>query len=200
MRILIYGGSFNPPHLGHVRSVETTAGALHPDEILLIPASVPPHKALAQDSPSAEERLYMTRLAAKGIDAAQVLDLELRRGGKSYTSDTLRELRVKYPEAELVLLVGTDMLISLPDWHEPEVITSLASVAVFSRETGRQAEIERAAREIRRESVCDLRRADRGVVHRASGAPEGEKGTGASSSGGVCVYHRKAAVRRKAGA
>ena len=148
MRVLIYGGSFNPPHLGHVHSVRTTAEALRPDRILLIPASVPPHKALALDSPPAEERLHMTKLAAKEIDGAEVLDLELKREGKSYTSDTLRALREECPAAELVLLVGTDMLISLPDWHEPEVITALASVAVFSRETGREDEIERAARRL----------------------------------------------------
>lgn len=149
MRVLIYGGSFNPPHMGHVRSVRTTAEALGADRVLLIPAAVPPHKALAAGSPSAEERLEMTRLAADMLDGAETLDIELARGGPSYTSDTLRQLRGAYPGAELVFLVGTDMLISLPDWHEPEVITALASVAVFSREPGRGTEIAEAARRLR---------------------------------------------------
>ena len=149
MRILIYGGSFNPPHIGHVRSVQAAARALEPGRIFLIPAAAPPHKALAEDSPDSADRLEMTRLAALNIEGAETLDMELRREGKSYTSDTLRELKARFPEDELVFLVGTDMLITLPDWHEPEVILSLASVAVFSRETGREDEIEQAARRLR---------------------------------------------------
>lgn len=149
MRIVIYGGSFDPPHMGHVRSAQTAARALTPDKLLLIPAARPPHKALPENAPDAQARLRMTELAAAQVEGAEVLDIELARGGKSYTSDTLRELHARYPEAELVFLLGTDMLLSLPDWHEPEVILSLASVAVFSREAGREAEIEAAARSLR---------------------------------------------------
>ena len=151
MRVLIYGGTFNPPHVGHVRAVQTAAEALRPEKILLIPAAIPPHKALADGSPAAEERLELTRLAAAEIPGAETSDMELHREGKSYTSDTLRQLRGQFPAAELVFLVGTDMLISLPDWHEPEVICSLASIAVFSRETGREAEISAAAERLRAE-------------------------------------------------
>jgi len=151
MRVLIYGGTFNPPHAGHVRAVRTAAEALRPDATLLIPAAIPPHKALADGSPEAAERLELTRLAAAEIPGAEASDRELHRAGKSYTSDTLRELREQYPAAELVFLVGTDMLISLPDWHEPEVICALASIAVFSRETGREAEISAAAERLRTE-------------------------------------------------
>ena len=149
MRVLIYGGTFNPPHMGHIRSVRTAAEALQPDAVLLIPAAIPPHKALADGSPGAEERLRLTQLAAAEIPGAETSDMELRREGKSYTSDTLWELRGRYPAAELVFLVGTDMLISLPEWHEPEVVCALASIAVFSRETGREAEIAGAAARLR---------------------------------------------------
>ena len=151
MRTLIYGGSFNPPHLGHVRSVQTTAAALGADRVIMIPAAVPPHKELAADSADAADRLEMTRLAAEQVSGAEVSDIELRREGKSYTSDTLRQLRALYPSDELIFLVGTDMLLSLPDWHEPEVICALASIAVFSRESGREAEIGKAAERLRRE-------------------------------------------------
>ena len=151
MRILLYGGTFNPPHIGHIRAVRTAAEALRPEMILLIPTAIPPHKAVAGDSPDAEERLALTRLAAAEIPGAETSDLELRREGKSYTSDTLRELRKRYPDAELVFLVGTDMLISLPEWHEPEIVCALASIAVFSRETGREPEISAAAERLRRE-------------------------------------------------
>ncbi len=145
MRILIFGGSFNPPHLGHIRSVQTAAAALGPEKIFLIPASVPPHKELDPDSPSAAERLRMTALAAAMIPGAEALDIELRREGKSYTADTVCELKARYPDDELIFLLGTDMLITFPTWHEPETIAANASIAVFSREKGRQAEIERAA-------------------------------------------------------
>lgn len=148
-RVLIYGGSFDPPHNGHMRSVTTAAQALSPDRVLLIPAAIPPHKTQAADGASAEDRLEMTRLAAAELDRTEVLDIELRRAGKSYTSDTLRALKGQYPDAELVFLVGTDMLLSLPDWHEPEVVTALASLAVFSRETGREAEIAAAAQRLK---------------------------------------------------
>ena len=151
MRILIYGGTFNPPHAGHVRAVKTAAAALGPGKLLLIPAAIPPHKAVAEGSPPAEERFYMTALAAREIPGAEASDIELRREGRSYTSDTLRELKAQYPEDELVFLLGTDMLLSLPEWHEPEVICSLASVAVFSRETGREAEIASGAERLRRD-------------------------------------------------
>ena len=149
MRILIYGGTFSPPHAGHVRSVQTAAEALLPDKILLIPASVPPHKALAEGTPAAEERLELTRLAALSIPGAEASDMELHREGKSYTSDTLRMLHEQYPDDELIFLLGTDMLLSLPEWHEPEVICDLASIAVFSRETGREREIEAGAERLR---------------------------------------------------
>ncbi len=151
MRLLIYGGTFDPPHAGHVRSVQTAAAALAPEKIILIPASVPPHKNIAREDPSPAERLFMTELAAEAIPGAEVSDMEIARKGKSYTSDTLRALKEQFPSDELVFLLGTDMLLSLPDWHEPDVICSLASIAVFSRETGREEEIETAAAQLRRD-------------------------------------------------
>ena len=145
MRVLVYGGSFDPPHVGHIRSVQTAAAALKPDKILLIPAAEPPHKKLSGTSPAPAERLAMAELAAAEIPGCQALDMELARTGPSYTSDTLRQLRRQYPEGEIIFLLGTDMLLTLDSWHEPETILSLASVAVFARETGRQTEIEEKA-------------------------------------------------------
>ena len=149
MRILIYGGSFNPPHLGHVRSVQTAVDALKPDMTLLIPAAIPPHKHLAAGSPTAEQRLAMTGLAAGEIPGCEASDIELARKGPSYTSDTLRQLHERYPAAELVFLMGTDMLLSIEAWHEPGSIMALASLAVFARETGREAEIAAQAAHLR---------------------------------------------------
>lgn len=145
MRVLVYGGSFDPPHMGHIRSVRVAAAALKPDKILLIPAAEPPHKRLSATSPAPAERLTMTRLAAEEIPGCEALDIELARTGPSYTSDTLRQLHERWPEAEIVFLLGTDMLLTLDTWHEPEVILSLASIAVFARETGQREEIEAQA-------------------------------------------------------
>ena len=134
MKIGIYGGSFNPIHRGHLTAAQSAAEQLGLDKLFLIPASVPPHKELTADSAAAHHRLEMTVLSTAELNcAAEVLDIELKRQGKSYTSDTLRQLKELYPEDELWLLMGTDMFLSFHTWHEPEVITSLASIAAFSR-------------------------------------------------------------------
>ena len=136
MRIGIYGGTFNPPHLGHLAAAECVFRMLKLDKLLLIPAGLPPHKALPQGSPTPEQRLEMTRLACDQLglgEQAEVLDLELRREGKSYTSDTLRAIHERWPDAELWLLMGTDMFLTLQAWHEPETILKLAGIAAFGR-------------------------------------------------------------------
>lgn len=136
MKIGVYGGTFNPPHLGHVTAARAVFELLKLDKLLLIPAGLPPHKDLPAGSPTAEQRLEMTRLAADQIglgDRVEVLDLELRRAGRSFTSDTLAQLKERYPEDQLWLLMGTDMFLTLQTWHEPEKVLSLAGIAAFGR-------------------------------------------------------------------
>ena len=134
MKIGIYGGTFNPIHRGHLTAAKAAAQQLGLDKLFLIPAGVPPHKAMPAGSAPADQRLEMTVLATAELGfPAEVLDIELRRTGKSYTSDTLRELRGQYPEDELWLLMGTDMFLSFHAWHEPEVISALAGIGAFSR-------------------------------------------------------------------
>ena len=136
MKIGIYGGTFNPPHLGHVTAARAVFELLKLDRLLLVPDRLPPHKALPENSPSAQDRLEMTRLAGEqtGLgDRVQVLDLELKREGKSYTADTLEEIRRMYPADELWLLMGTDMFLTLHAWHDPQRILSLAGIAAFGR-------------------------------------------------------------------
>ena len=136
MKIGIYGGTFNPPHLGHVTAARAVFELLKLDRLLLVPDRLPPHKALPENSPSAQDRLEMTRLAGEqtGLgDRVQVLDLELKREGKSYTADTLEEIRRMYPADELWLLMGTDMFLTLQAWHDPQLILSLAGIAAFGR-------------------------------------------------------------------
>ena len=136
MKIGVYGGAFNPPHLGHITAARAVSGLLKLDKLLIIPTGHPPHKILPPGSPTPEQRLEMTRLAMEqtGLgDKAEVLDLELRREGSSYTADTLACLKEKYPEDELWLLMGTDMFLTFHTWHEPERILASAGIAAFGR-------------------------------------------------------------------
>ncbi len=136
MRIGIYGGTFNPPHLGHLTAARAVFELLGLDLLLLIPAGLPPHKALPEGSATAVQRLEMTRLAGQQLglgDKVRTLDVELCREGRSFTSDTLEQVRAMYPGAELWLLMGTDMFLTLQAWHEPEKIFALAGVAAFGR-------------------------------------------------------------------
>ena len=150
MKIGVYGGTFNPPHLGHLTAARAVLELLKLDKLLLVPAGLPPHKALPAGSPTPEQRLEMTRLAGEQLglgDRVEVLDLELRREGKSYTADTLAQIRELYPEAELWLLMGTDMFLTLQTWHEPEAIFALAGIAAFGRTEEDTEELFSAQRE-----------------------------------------------------
>ena len=141
-RIGIYGGTYSPPHIGHMKAAEYAIEALKLDRLLLIPTGVSPHKAMSAGATSAD-RLQMLRLSAANMEKAQVSDIEILRQGSSYTVDTLRQLRAENPGAELVLLMGTDMFVSFLNWREPESILSLATLAVFCRgERGEQERIE----------------------------------------------------------
>ena len=107
------GGTFNPPHLGHIHAARAAMEQLGLDELYFIPTGEPPHKVLPEDTASAVQRLEMTRLAASGIPHAKALDLEIRREGPSYSVLTARELLEEDPEGELWLLCGTDMFLTL---------------------------------------------------------------------------------------
>ena len=141
-RIGIYGGTYNPPHIGHLRAAEYAIEALKLDRLLLIPTGVSPHKEMAAGASTAD-RLELLRLSAASIEKAQVSDIEIRRAGRSYTVDTLRAIREENPDSELFLLMGTDMFLSFLTWREPETIMQLATLAVFCRgEKGERVKIE----------------------------------------------------------
>ncbi len=129
----IYGGSFNPPHKGHRLAAAQCRAALGLERVIVIPAAVPPHKALADGSPDAQTRLALTKLAVRGLDGFEVSDLELRREGPSYTVDTLRQLSAQHPDDTLWLMMGTDMFLSFASWREPEQIARLARIVCFAR-------------------------------------------------------------------
>ena len=131
-RIGIYGGTFNPPHVGHIRAAEYAISALRLDRLMLIPACISPHKTLPESSPTPQQRLEMLRLAASPTDI-EVSDIELNRGGVSYTYETVAWLKEAHPEDELVLLMGTDMFLSFDSWRHPEKIMEKAALGVFYR-------------------------------------------------------------------
>ena len=133
-RIGVYGGSFNPPHIGHSLAAAEMIEHLDLDRLLVVPAAAPPHKKLALGSPSAQERLELCRAAFAGVAKTEVSDIEIRREGASYTVDTLRQLRKLHPDDEIFLIMGTDMLLSFDTWREPETIAGLANLAVMHRE------------------------------------------------------------------
>ena len=138
MKIGIYGGSFNPPHLGHMTAAIAASVCLKLDKLLLIPAGIPPHKVLSEGTPSEGHRLAMTRLMGEqvaletGIEV-EVSDMEMLREGKSYTADTVRELHEAYPGDELWLFMGTDMFLTFQAWHQPEEIVKYAGICAFGR-------------------------------------------------------------------
>jgi len=134
LKIGIYGGTFNPIHVGHIHAAATALEVLQLDKLLLIPAGDPPHKELPEDVPAAEHRLRMTHMAAELLGSkVETLDIELRRDGPSYTRDTVKAIREQYPEAELWLLMGTDMFLTFHTWRAPEEILACAGICGFGR-------------------------------------------------------------------
>ena len=146
-RIGIYGGTFNPPHLGHIQAAKAAVQALGLSKLLLIPDNIAPHKVLPPGSPAPEQRLEMLRLAVQDAPELEVSDLELRREGVSYTFQTILTLKEQYPEAQLFLLMGTDMFASFDTWKNTDIILRNAALGVLCRgDKGEQEAItEKAA-------------------------------------------------------
>jgi nicotinate-nucleotide adenylyltransferase len=144
VRIGILGGTFNPPHLGHLVCAQEAYLQLGLARVVLMPARVPPHKPV-DDEPGIEHRLVMCRLAISGDGQRfEVSDLEARRVGVSYTVDTLEELHAHHPESELFLIVGTDVALEFGSWREPERVLELATLAVAERPGSARAAVEAA--------------------------------------------------------
>lgn len=139
MRVGILGGTFNPPHVGHLICASEAYIQLELDRAIVMPTRIPPHKPI-EDEPGAEHRLELCRVAVHGDGRFEVSDLECRRSGPSYTVDTLEELHARTPDSELFLIVGGDIAAGLPSWYQPERVLSLATVAVAKRRgTSRRA-------------------------------------------------------------
>jgi len=136
-RIGLFGGTFDPPHFGHLALAEWAREQLRLDRVLFVPAGAPPHKRARRLS-SAAARVAMTRLAVRGNPAFRLSQLEVRRRGPSFTVDTLRAVRAADPGVEVFLLMGEDSLDDFRTWHEPAAIRGLARLAVARRPGGRR--------------------------------------------------------------
>lgn len=144
------GGTFNPPHLGHLRAAELAHDALELDRVLFIPTNIPPHKALPEHTATAADRCEMVRRLTADAPWAQLDTIEIDRGGASYTVDTLRALHAR-GETDLFLIVGTDMLLSFDRiWRAPDEIAQLCTLAVCARMQDDWARLRRKAELLRR--------------------------------------------------
>ena len=142
-KIGIFGGTFNPPHRGHITAAKQVKEKLGLDRVMFIPALQPPHKSVPTGSPDAGTRLAMINAALKDEPGLEASDIELRRTGKSYTADTLTELKSIYPDDTLYFIMGTDMFLTLDSWYHPEIICDKAILVGMCR--------------MEKESVADLK-------------------------------------------
>ncbi len=154
-QIGILGGTFNPPHLGHIHAAISAADELGLEHVLLIPDCQPPHKETAAGSPNAAQRLEMVRLAALDDPRLCADDCEILRGGKSYTVDTLTELRARFPDANLTFICGTDMFLTLDRWYRAEELLCLARFAVAPRVEAFMDELREKANELHKKFGAD---------------------------------------------
>ncbi len=142
-RIGIFGGSFDPPHWGHFRGAQQAVSALGLEKLWVVPCCQGPHKIHKRPGASAAQRLEMLRLGMGQDPCVEVSDWELRRGGVSFSYETVLHFRREYADQELVLLMGSDMFLSFDSWKEPETILQNASLGVFYRGLPKErAEVE----------------------------------------------------------
>lgn len=132
MKIGILGGTFNPVHIGHLILAEEARERLGLDKVIFVPAYLPPHKDNLDIAP-ARERLAMLKLATKGNKYFSVSDTEIRRDGRSYTIDTVREFKEKYPADQLYFIIGSDLLKYLEEWKDLAQITAMVGFIAATR-------------------------------------------------------------------
>jgi len=136
VRVGIYGGTFNPPHIGHENSAREAAEQLGLDLLVIVPVGIPPHKPLPEETPCADIRLFMTHNSFNKTPKTIVSNIEISNPGPSYTVETVSVIKQIYPEAELFLLMGSDMYLALESWKDFEPLLLMVKPAVFSRSSG----------------------------------------------------------------
>ncbi|MBO7252196.1 MAG: nicotinate (nicotinamide) nucleotide adenylyltransferase [Oscillospiraceae bacterium] len=155
-RIGIYGGTFNPPHIGHIQAAKQAVSALQLTKLLVIPDRIAPHKVIPEGSPTPEQRLEMMHIAFAGCPKIEVSDLELKREGVSYTWQTIMQLKQMYPDARLTLFMGTDMFLSFDNWMNPQLILENAQIGVFYRGNRNEREAVEAKKARMEELGADM--------------------------------------------
>jgi nicotinate-nucleotide adenylyltransferase len=157
LKLGILGGTFDPVHVGHLAAARAAMDCAQLERVLFVPSSWPPHRAPA--SATAEDRLAMTRLAVEGEPRFEVSDIEIKRGGVSFTSDTLSELHRARPNDELFLILGWDAARLFNTWHEPARVNALAAIVMVGRPgagTPTPAEVAAAGLDPERVIECDV--------------------------------------------
>jgi nicotinate-nucleotide adenylyltransferase len=155
VRIGILGGTFDPIHVGHLAAARVAMECAHLDRVLFVPSATPPHRDPAEAD--ASERLEMARLATEHDPRFEVSDVEVRRGGRSFTSDTVRELNRMHPGDQLFLILGWDAARLFATWHEPDRIRAEASIVLIGRpgmEAPTAEDIEAAGLDRARTVLC----------------------------------------------
>lgn len=140
MKIGIFGGAFNPIHNGHLALAQCYYDRLELDKVLFIPTSVPPHKS-SDYLVSPADRINMVRLAVGDNSAFEVSDIEFKRQGKSYTYDTLTELKAVYPDSELYLIIGADQFLTFHCWYNFKAILDMVTVCTTAREDEQERQV-----------------------------------------------------------
>ncbi len=145
--VVVFGGTFNPIHLGHIEIINRVLELGTTDKVIVIPTSLPPHK-ISSDLACDADRFEMCKLATEHLQNVEVSDLELLRGGKSYTYDTLKQLKNLYPEIELSLVCGADMIVTFKEWHRFRDVLKMADIIAVRRVGIDNAEFDNAVREL----------------------------------------------------
>ncbi len=147
-KIIVFGGTFNPPHIAHRQILELVRSSFPQHKILVIPTALPPHKQ-ADSLASNAHRMAMCEIMAKGIANTEISDIEISRGGKSYTYDTLLQINKMYPDKKAVLVCGGDMIASFDKWYRYEDILSLAEIFAFRRESTEDSRFDASVNRLR---------------------------------------------------
>lgn len=154
MKILLFGGTFDPPHKGHMNNLQAAMDCVRPDKIIVMPAGIPPHKKAS--TTDAALRLAMCECFTALSPKVEVSDWEVRQGGRNYSVNTVEMLHSRYPADSLYMCVGSDMLLGFTRWYRWQDILRMTALVVESREAGDAAALHAAAEELRRQGATVL--------------------------------------------
>lgn len=154
MKILLFGGTFDPPHKGHMNNLQAAMDCVQPDKVIVMPAGIPPHKKAS--TTDAALRLAMCECFTALSPKVEVSDWEIRQGGRNYSVNTVEMLHSRYPADSLYMCVGSDMLLGFTRWYRWQDILRMTALVVESRETGDAAALHAAAEALRRQGATVL--------------------------------------------